>query len=78
MVEEAEEYLKSLGFLQLRVRVHGRVARIELLKQDMGRAIDGRDDIAKALKTIGFDYVALDLEGFRSGSMNEVLWTSRK
>ncbi len=78
MVEEAEEYLKSLGFLQLRVRVHGRVARIELLKQDLARAIDGRDDIAKTLKTIGFDYVALDLEGFRSGSMNEVLWTSRK
>lgn len=73
MVEEAEEYLKSLGFLQLRVRSHGHVARIELLKQDMARAIDGRDDIAKTLKTIGFDYVALDLEGFRSGSMNEVL-----
>jgi uncharacterized protein len=73
MVEEAEEYLKSLGFLQLRVRVHGRVARIELLKQDLVRAIDGSDEIAKTLKTIGFDYVALDLEGFRSGSMNEVL-----
>ncbi len=73
MVEEAEEYLKSLGFLQLRVRSHGRVARIELLKQDMARAIDCRDEIAKMLKTIGFDYVALDLEGFRSGSMNEVL-----
>jgi pyridinium-3,5-biscarboxylic acid mononucleotide sulfurtransferase len=73
MVEEAEEYLKSLGFLQLRVRSHGRVARIELLKQDMARAIDGREEIAKTLKTIGFDYVALDLQGFRSGSMNEVL-----
>ncbi len=73
MVEEAEEYLKSLGFLQLRVRSHGRVARIELLKQDMARAMDCRDKIARMLKTIGFDYVALDLEGFRSGSMNEVL-----
>jgi uncharacterized protein len=73
MVEEAEEYLKSLGFLQLRVRSHGRVARIELLKQDMGRAMNCRDEIARMLKTIGFDYVALDLEGFRSGSMNEVL-----
>ena len=83
MVEEAEEYLKSLGFLQLRVRVHGRMARIELLKQDMAKAIDGSDEIAKMLKAIGFDYVALDLQGFRSGSMNEgslkeVLWTSRK
>ncbi len=83
MVEEAEEYLKSLGFLQLRVRVHGRMARIELLKQDMAKATDGSDEIAKMLKAIGFDYVALDLQGFRSGSMNEgslkeVLWTSRK
>lgn len=78
MVEEAEEYLKSLGFLQLRVRSHGRVARIELLKQDMSRAMDCRDEIARMLKTIGFDYVALDLEGFRSGSMNEVLWTSKR
>jgi uncharacterized protein len=73
MVEEAEEYLKSRGFLQLRVRVHGRMARIELLKQDMAKAIDGCDEMAKMLKAIGFDYVALDLEGFRSGSMNEVL-----
>jgi uncharacterized protein len=83
MVEEAEEYLKSRGFGQLRVRVHGRMARIELLKQDMAKAIDGSDEIAKMLKAIGFDYVALDLQGFRSGSMNEgslkeVLWTSRK
>jgi len=78
MVERAEEYLKSRGFLQLRVRVHGRMARIELLKQDMARAIECSDEIAKTLKSIGFDYVALDLEGFRSGSMNEVLWTSRK
>lgn len=78
MVEEAEEYLKSLGFLQLRVRSHGRMARIELLKQDMTGAMNCSDEIAKMLKAIGFDYVALDLEGFRSGSMNEVLWTSKK
>ncbi len=73
MVEEAEEYLKSLGFLQLRVRSHGRLARIELLKQDMVLAMNCRDEISKTLKAIGFDYVALDLEGFRSGSMDEVL-----
>lgn len=83
MVEEAEEYLKSRGFGQLRVRVHGRMARIELLKQDMAKAIESSDEIARMLKAIGFDYVALDLQGFRSGSMNEgslkeVLWTSRK
>lgn len=73
MVEEAEEYLKSRGFGQLRVRAHDRIARIELLKSDMARAIEGSDEIAKMLKGIGFDYVALDLPGFRSGSMNEVL-----
>jgi len=78
MVEEAEEYLKSRGFGQLRVRAHGHVARIELLKQDMARAIEGSDEIAKVLKAIGFNYVTLDLEGFRSGSMNEVLWTSKR
>ncbi|MDD1749447.1 MAG: ATP-dependent sacrificial sulfur transferase LarE [Methanothrix sp.] len=83
MVEEAEEYLKSLGFGQLRVRVHGRMARIELLKQDMSGAIEESDEIARMLRSIGFDYVALDLQGFRSGSMNEVseievLWTSGK
>ncbi|MDQ1261147.1 MAG: synthase (Glutamine-hydrolyzing) subunit [Euryarchaeota archaeon] len=88
MVEEAEEYLKSLGFLQLRVRSHGRTARIELLKRDMARSMNCSDEIAKRLKVIGFDYVSLDLEGFRSGSMDEglvkevsmkeVLWTSRK
>jgi uncharacterized protein len=78
MVEEAEDYLKSRGFGQLRVRAHGRIARIELLEQDMTSAIDGSNEMAKMLKTIGFDYITLDLEGFRSGSMNEVLWTSKR
>jgi len=73
MVEEAEEYLKRLGFGQLRVRLHGSMARIELEKAEMARAIEGSDDIAGRLKAIGFDYVTLDLEGFRSGSMNEFL-----
>jgi pyridinium-3,5-biscarboxylic acid mononucleotide sulfurtransferase len=78
MVEEAEDYLKSQGFIQLRIRAHGRMARIELQKPDMQRALDLSDEIAKKLQDIGFKYVALDLVGFRSGSMNEVLWTSRK
>lgn len=71
MVEEAEEFLRCLGFLQQRVRSHGRLARIELQQQDMIRAMNCHDEIAKMLKAIGFDYVALDLEGFRSGSMDE-------
>ncbi len=73
MVDEAEQYLISLGFLTLRVRSHGCLARIEVQKQDMARAMIRRDEIAGKLKAIGFDYVALDLEGFRSGSMNESL-----
>jgi uncharacterized protein len=73
MVQEAEEYLRSLGFLQLRVRSHGHMARIELQEQDMARAMNSREEIAKTLKAIGFDYVTLDLQGFRSGSMDEGL-----
>jgi uncharacterized protein len=73
MVEEAEEYLESLGFRQLRVRTHGQTARIELLKSDAQRALNKRDEIVLRLKGIGFKYVTLDLEGFRTGSMNEVL-----
>jgi len=88
MVEEAEQYLMSLGFLALRVRCHGRLARIELPVQDMARAVICREQVASKLRAIGFDYVALDLEGFRSGSMDEslkkdglakgTLWTSRR
>lgn len=78
MVEEAEDHLRGLGFGQLRVRAHGQTARIELLKEDMERALSCRDRIIWKLKEIGFQYVTLDLEGFRSGSMNEVLWTSRR
>lgn len=78
MVEEAEDLLKSLGFCQLRVRAHGRIARIEVLSKDMDRTFGERNKIVEALKRIGFEYVTLDLEGFRSGSMNEVLWTSQR
>ena len=78
MVEEAEDLLKSMGFAQLRVRAHGDIARIEVLKEDMDKALSERDKIVKELKRIGFKYVALDLEGFRSGSMNEALGKSQK
>lgn len=73
MVEEGEEYLKSLGFGQLRVRMQGRTARIELEEQEIERALLRRREIVKRLKCIGFGYVTLDLEGYRSGSLNEVL-----
>lgn len=73
MVEQAENYLKCLGFCQVRVRAHGRIARIEVPKGDMEMALISGDEIANELKKLGFQYVALDLQGFRSGSMNEVL-----
>ena len=72
-IEAAEAYLHSLGFSQLRVRNHGNLARIEVPSDDIDRASELHDEIAKTLKMLGFAYVALDLQGFRSGSMNEVL-----
>ncbi|MCJ7445840.1 MAG: ATP-dependent sacrificial sulfur transferase LarE [Methanotrichaceae archaeon] len=75
MVEEAEDYLRSLGLDQLRVRAHGHLARIEILDEDIKRISNSRQEIAKKLKAIGFEYITLDLEGFRSGRMNEILGT---
>jgi uncharacterized protein len=74
-VGEAENFLFSLGFKQVRVRHYGPLARIELLKEEMGRLIDSslRDAVVSQLKEMGYQYVTLDLQGFRSGSMNEVL-----
>ena len=77
MVEAAEDLLKSLGFGQLRVRVDGKGARIELEKQEMKRALERGEEIACKLKALGFGQVSLDLQGYRNGSMDEVLWTSR-
>lgn len=77
-IEQAEAYLHGLGFGQVRVRHHGTVARIELEPADTPRAVEQRGAIVAALRACGFQYVTLDLAGFRSGSMNEVLgetWT---
>lgn len=75
MVEQAEEYLMGLGFRQMRVRVHGSLARIELMPNDFVRMLDDTLRIAvyDQLKALGFSYVSLDLKGYRMGSMNEVL-----
>ena len=74
-VEKAEDFLRELGFIQFRVRSHGDVARIELDENGMDRAMreELRHTITKRLKAVGFSYVTLDLEGYRTGSMNEVL-----
>jgi pyridinium-3,5-biscarboxylic acid mononucleotide sulfurtransferase len=72
-IERAENALRDLGFSQCRVRDHETVARIELLPEQISRSIELRDTITQSLKKIGYSYITLDLEGFRSGSMNEVL-----
>jgi uncharacterized protein len=74
-VASAEDALRAEGFRELRVRYHDRVARIELPLADAERLLESprRERIVRALKEIGFDHVALDLQGFRSGSLNEVL-----
>lgn len=72
-IEQAEQALRELGFGQLRVREHGQMARIELPAQALAAALDQRTQIVEAVKAVGYTYVTLDLEGFRSGSMNEVL-----
>jgi uncharacterized protein len=74
-VEAAEAALHMLGFTQLRVRHHGELARIELSRAELPRALSLEvfDHISRELRTLGFRYVTLDLEGFRSGSMNALL-----
>ena len=70
-VERAEEILLSLGFAQCRVRDHDTIARVEVPVDFIEKAAAMRESIAGPLKALGYTYVALDLEGFRSGSMNE-------
>ena len=75
MVDEAENFLFGLGFKQVRVRHYQNLARIELYPEEMGRLMDVslREKVVSYLKRIGYHYITLDLQGFRSGSMNEVL-----
>jgi uncharacterized protein len=70
MVESAEDYLRSLGAGQVRVRVHGTVARIEVLEDDVKMVMLNKNNILKRLIDLGFTYVTLDLCGYRSGSMD--------
>jgi uncharacterized protein len=74
-VEQAEAALHALGFQQVRVRHHGDLARIEISRPELPRAlsIETLDRITAALRPLGFLYIALDTQGYRSGSMNEVL-----
>jgi uncharacterized protein len=74
-VDEFEDGLRRLGFRQLRVRFHDAIARLEIDTEDLARIVEPgvREQIVTLGKQLGFAYVALDLAGFRSGSLNEVL-----
>ncbi len=74
-VERGEDALRQLGFRQFRVRHHGDIARIEISRDEMARALtpEMAAEFSKTFKALGFKFVALDLEGFRSGSMNALL-----
>ena len=74
-IEKSEESLRQLGFRELRVRHHGELARVEIARTELPRALSMEmlDAITAALKQAGFKYVTLDCTGFRSGSMNAIL-----
>src|SRR5437879_9856504 len=75
LIERGEAALRELGFRQFRVRFHDKLARVEIAREEMDRAFsrDMSAAISQALKRAGFTYVALDLESYRQGSLNETL-----
>jgi len=75
MIERGEQVLRSLGFTQCRVRHHGDIARIEIAREDLVNAMTTEmfDRLASEFKAIGFRFVTLDVEGYRSGALNEPL-----
>jgi uncharacterized protein len=80
MVDQAEQLLLDLGFRQVRVRIHGNIARIEVLPEEIGKLTEEpiRTKVYTTLKALGFAYVTMDLSGYRTGSMNETLDASEK
>ena len=80
MVDKAEQLLLDLGFRQVRVRIHDKIARIELLPEEFPKLMETetREMVAKKFKEFGFTYVTLDLQGYRTGSMNETLSAQEK
>ena len=75
MVDRAEELLRPKGFTQFRVRIHDNIARIEILTSEFDKMmkVDIRQEIVQKFKDYGFKYVSLDLQGYRTGSMNETI-----
>ncbi len=72
-IEEAENFIHNFGVSDSRVRHHGDIARIEVPENEINKIASNRAEIVKKLQKIGFKYIALDLQGYRSGSMNEVI-----
>ncbi|GAV22985.1 ATP-dependent sacrificial sulfur transferase LarE [Carboxydothermus pertinax] len=72
-VDRGESFLRALGFQQIRLRHHGEIARIEIKREQFPLLIEKAQEIVEKLKDCGFTYVTLDLEGYRTGSMNEPL-----
>ena len=79
-ISQGEDFLRQLGFRQVRVRHHGEVARIEVLPSEIPRFLDSdvAERVVKKLKSLGYKYITLDLQGYRTGSMNELLDSSTK
>jgi uncharacterized protein len=75
VIERGESALRALGFRLIRVRHHGELARIEVAPEELPRALDAEmaRRMNEAFKRLGFKYVTLDLEGYRTGALNEVL-----
>lgn len=73
MVEEAEEFLKRMGFKVVRARYYGETVRIEVGEDEIENVLKKREEIVKGLKKSGFKYITVDLQGYRTGSLNEVL-----
>ena len=69
-VERAEEFLREKNFKQFRVRIHDNLARIEILPAEFEKILQIREELVKNFKNFGFDYISLDLQGYRTGSMN--------
>ncbi len=73
MVDRAEQLLLDLRFHQVRVRIHGMIARIEIHPNEFEKLIGVREDVCRQFRSFGFTYITLDLMGYRTGSMNETL-----
>jgi uncharacterized protein len=72
-LDEAENFLMNMGLWQVRVRHHENIARIEVMPHEMVKVVEKSKEIHAKFAALGFQYVTLDLQGYRTGSMNEVL-----